>query len=153
MANVFLSYARDDTGKASSLARMLERAGYSVWWDRNIEGGSEYTREIEDALKQAEVVAVLWSAHSVGSAWVRDEAASGRDTNRLVPINLDASDPPLGFRQYQTIDLSSWNGRDGTALKALKSAIAARIARPTSPVPDTPPIAGSVTGQIGRAHV
>ena len=147
MANVFLSYARDDTGKASSLARMLERAGYSVWWDRNIEGGSEYTREIEDALKQAEVVAVLWSVHSVGSAWVRDEAASGRDTNRLVPVSLDACDPPLGFRQYQTIDLSRWNGRDGTALKTLKSAIAAKIARPTSPVPDTPHNASSMTGR------
>ena len=133
MANVFLSYARENTGQASTLARFLERAGYSVWWDRNIEGGSEYTREIDDALNQAEVVVVLWSAHSVGSAWVRDEAASGRDTNRLVPVKLDHAEAPLGFRQFQTIDLSRWKGRDGPVLKTLKSAVAAKVTRSGKP--------------------
>lgn len=129
MAEVFLSYAREDTGRAKALAGALERAGRSVWWDRNIEGGSEYSVEIDEELKQADAVVVLWSAHSVGSAWVRDEAASGRDSNRLVPVKLDDAEAPLGFRQFQTIDLSRWKGRDGPGLKTLKSAVAAKVAR------------------------
>ncbi|MEP6982236.1 MAG: TIR domain-containing protein [Sphingomicrobium sp.] len=127
MAQVFLSYTSDDVGRAKALAAAIERAGFTVWWDRELIGGAEYSREIEDALKAAEVVVVLWSKNSVDSAWVRDEAAVGRDTGRLVPVRLDASEPPLGFRQYQTIDLSRWNGRsDSAALTTLKNAIAAK---------------------------
>ena len=146
MAEVFLSYAREDTGRAKALATALERAGRSVWWDRNIEGGSEYSVEIDDELKSAAAVVVLWSAHSVGSAWVRDEAAAGRDSNRLIPIKLDQAEPPLGFRQFQTIDLSNWKGRDGPGLKTIKSAVAAKVARsgrPASQPATVPPPAAA----------
>jgi tetratricopeptide (TPR) repeat protein len=66
---------------------------------------------IEEALKAADAVVVLWSRNSVESAWVRDEAAAGRDTGRLVPVTIDGTEPPLGFRQFQTIDMSGGNGR------------------------------------------
>lgn len=111
MANVFLSYDREDSGRARSVAEALEEAGHSVWWDRHIRGGSQFSKEIEEALARAEAVVVLWSIHSVDSAWVRDEAATGRDSGRLVPARIDRTQPPLGFRQYQTIDLSRWKGR------------------------------------------
>src|SRR6185369_153255 len=32
------------------------------------------------------------------------------DTNRLVPVSLNGSRPPLGFRQFHTVDLAEWNG-------------------------------------------
>jgi hypothetical protein len=110
MAGVFLSYDREDLPRARSLALALERAGHSVWWDRHIKGGAQYSNEIEQALKRAEAVVVLWSRNSIDSAWVRDEAAAARDAGRLVPARLDPSEPPLGFRQYHTIDLSRWKG-------------------------------------------
>ena len=111
MAKVFLSYDRDDTERARPLALALERAGHSVWWDLHIRGGEQYTKVIDEALKAADAVVVLWSRFSVDSAWVRDEAAAGRDSGRLVPAALDDTVPPLGFRQFQTIDLSLWRGR------------------------------------------
>jgi tetratricopeptide (TPR) repeat protein len=125
MASVFLSYVRDDAEKARALAGALERAGHDVWWDRRIKGGAQYSAEIENALDNAEKVVVLWSTKSVGSAWVRDEAAAGRDTGRLVPVLLDSAQPPLGFRQFQTIDLSRWKRRSqGAQLQDLLDAIA-----------------------------
>lgn len=111
MARVFLSYVRNDAAKARTLAGALEGAGHSVWWDSNIKGGTEYSKEIEQALNDAEAVVVLWSRNAVNSPWVRDEAAAGRDRGRLVPVRLDETDPPMGFRQYQHIDLSKWKGR------------------------------------------
>lgn len=105
MASVFLSYDREDAGKARSIAGALEKAGHSVWWDQHIRGGAQYSKEIDKALKLADAVVVLWSECSVESAWVRDEAAAGRDSGRLVPVSLDGTEPPLGFRQYQTIAL------------------------------------------------
>jgi tetratricopeptide (TPR) repeat protein len=111
MAKVFLSYDRDDTERARPVALALEKAGHAVWWDLHIRGGEQYTKVIDEALKAADAVVVLWSESSVESAWVRDEAAAGRDSGRLVPASLDDTVPPLGFRQYQTIDLSHWKGR------------------------------------------
>jgi hypothetical protein len=111
VADIFLSYVRADAARARALASLLEDASYSVWWDRHIKGGTQFAQEIEAALKAAKKVVVLWSERSVGSPWVRDEAAAGRDTGRLVPISLDGTQGPLGFGQYQTIDFSGWRGR------------------------------------------
>ncbi len=111
MARVFLSYARDDVDAARELADAIGNAGHDVWWDRHLHGGSRFTDEIDRALKQAEAVVVLWSKSSIQSAWVQDEAAEGRDSQRLVPISFGAAKPPLGFRQFHTIDLGSWTGQ------------------------------------------
>ena len=125
MASLFLSYAREDVERVRPLARALERDGHSVWWDRHISGGQQFAGAIEQALAAAEVVIVCWTQSSVRSDWVRDEAAAGRDNGRLVPVTLDGCSPPLGFRQYHTIDLSGWNGRPRSpVLRPLKAAIA-----------------------------
>ena len=111
VADVFLSYDHDDADRAAPIAAMLEEAGHSVWWDRHIRGGAEYNSEIEGAVERADAVVVLWSERSVRSAWVRDEAAEGRDRGKLVPVLLDPVRPPMGFRQFQTIDVSGWKPR------------------------------------------
>lgn len=107
MTKVFLSYDRDDQTLARKIADLLEAAGHSVWWDRHIKGGAQFSEQIDHALEGAEAVVVLWSKRSIASPWVRDEAAVGRDSGRLVPVSIDKCIPPLGFRQYQTIDLSN----------------------------------------------
>src|SRR5690349_21755038 len=111
MAGVFLSYDRDDVDRARPLAAALEKAGHEVWWDLHVRGGAQFSKVIEEALKAADAVVVLWSKQSVESAWVKDEATAGRDNGRLIPISLDGTAPPLGFRQFQTIDFSKWKGR------------------------------------------
>ena len=108
MARVFLSYAREDVETARKLAGLLSDSGQTVWWDRHVHGGANFSIEIDRELKNAEIVMVLWSPASIASAWVQDEAAEGRDSGRLVPTILDSIKPPLGFRQLQCIDLSEW---------------------------------------------
>ncbi|HLO21159.1 MAG TPA: TIR domain-containing protein [Sphingomicrobium sp.] len=110
MARIFLSYARDDLDAAKQLAGCISGAGHDVWWDRHLHGGSRFATEIDKALKDAEAVVVLWSPTSIDSAWVQDEAAEGRDSGRLVPVSVGSAKPPLGFRQFQTIDLGAWDG-------------------------------------------
>lgn len=114
MASIFLSYDRGDEARAAQIATQFQRAGHSVWWDRQIKGGGEFDAEIEAALNAADKVVVLWSERAVKSAWVRDEAAAGRDSGRLVPATLDGTPPPLGFRQFQTVNLSKAKGRGGS---------------------------------------
>lgn len=127
MASVFLSYSREDVAKAQAVATALERLGHSVWWDRQVHGGSRFSKEIERALKRSDAVLVLWSRASIESAWVQDEAAEGRDSDRLVAALIDDCKPPLGFRQYQAVDLSAWKGRaNAPAINMVHQAILAK---------------------------
>ncbi|MEL6860023.1 MAG: TIR domain-containing protein [Pseudomonadota bacterium] len=111
LTTVFVSYSRGDRERAIPIIRLLEMAGFAVWWDGKLEVGERYLETTEHALETAKAVVVLWSATSIGSDWVRDEAMSGRDRKCLVPVSIDGSMPPLGFRQIQTVDLSQWNQR------------------------------------------
>lgn len=112
---VFLSYARADRKRALPVIAALEAAGIKVWWDGLLEGGDTFLPTTEAALEDADAVVVLWSATSVDSHWVRDEATRGRERGCLVPLRLDKSRPPLGFRQFQTIDLARWRGKSDAA--------------------------------------
>jgi tetratricopeptide (TPR) repeat protein len=150
MASLFLSYAREDIECIRPLAKALERDGHSVWWDRHIAGGEEFAGAIEQALAAADVVVACWSASANRSPWVRDEAGAGRDKGRLVPVTLDGCLPPLGFRQYHTIDLSGWNGRTRSpALKPLKAAIAERASGAPTPESAATVSVGKPRGRFG----
>jgi TolB-like protein len=123
---VFLSYARADQDAARKLAHALGESGLVVWWDTLIEGGAAFARTIEAALDRCDAVLVLWSPRSVESDWVLDEAARGRELHKLVPVTLDGTMPPLGFRQYQSIDLSRWSGQiDAGEIAAIARGVAA----------------------------
>lgn len=110
MTRIFMSYAREDRSRVEQISAALEAAGYKVWWDHQIKGGSFFAEEINRELLESDVVTVLWSQAALASNWVLDEAAEGRDMAKLVPLVIDGSRPPLGYRQYQTIDLSCWDG-------------------------------------------
>jgi TolB-like protein/Tfp pilus assembly protein PilF len=109
-ATVFLSYARADKDRAVRLVQALQAAGLEVWCDTLIEGGAEFARTIEAAIGTCDAVVVVWSNASVGSDWVLDEAAKGRDLRKLVPVSLDGVEPPMGFRRYHSINLAGWDG-------------------------------------------
>ncbi len=110
-AYVFVSYARADEKQAKAIIACIEKAGFKAWWDGLIPGGERFGARIGEALEGAGAVVVLWSAHSLQSNWVKDEAEWGRDHHRLVPISLDGSQPPLGFRQLQCLDVSQGGAR------------------------------------------
>jgi len=134
LARVFLSYARADADGTKRLAELVARAGHEVWWDREIQGGSRFSNEIDKALGNAEAVVVLWSAASLESAWVQDEATEGRDSGRLVPVIVEPVRPPLGFRQYQSIDLTDLGASgDPAQLDALLRTIAKMDGGPEQP--------------------
>lgn len=124
LADIFISYSRADRKRVEKLANAFEASGYTVWWDRNIQGGAQFAAEIERQLNQAKAVVVVWSKQSVGSEWVLDEAGQAREDDKLVPITLDEIMPPLGFRQRQAVDFSRWNNAiDAPEFESLTTAI------------------------------
>ncbi len=139
MADVFLSYARGDRAVAERLAQAIGEAGLSVWWDRHIKGGAEFSLDIERQLESAKRVLVLWSEEAVVSRWVRDEASVAADSGRLVSATIDGTPPPLGFRQFQTIDLKGWSARGAAIPEALAEALEVETPPPAASRPSTPP--------------
>lgn len=122
MADIFLSYARGDQPRVEALASALNEAGYSIWWDKQIEGGRHFAKDIEKEISAAKAVIVVWSENSVESNWVLDEASFGRDEGKLVPVSFDGTMPPFGFRQIQSIDFSAWP-KDSSAFDALQRSL------------------------------
>ena len=110
MADVFLSYAREDSARAEQVARGLEQAGLDVFWDNEIPPGATWADHIEQKLTQCKVLVVLWSEHSTKSQWVREEARMGRDKGVMVPVMIDTSTPPFGFGEVQAANLANWSG-------------------------------------------
>lgn len=142
--NVFMSYARADRARVEKLAAILEARGISLWWDKMIEGGSAFAREIEERLETADAVVVVWSRTSVESDWVLDEAGHGRDRKRLVPVSLDGTPPPLGFRQYHAVSLADWRGNaDGAEIDELLRGIAAAAGAPEPARTSAAPVPGA----------
>jgi TolB-like protein len=123
--SVFVSYSRGDLDRARPVIVLLEGAGFDVWWDGRLEGGENYLATTETALETADCVVVLWSQTSVASHWVRDEAQRGRERGCLVPLSLDGTMAPLGFRQFQLLDIAGWSG-DPAADEASRILVAVR---------------------------
>jgi adenylate cyclase len=110
MADVFVSYARPDEPLAGRVADALRAEGYAVWRDDELPAHRAYADVIEERLKGARAVVVLWSAEAAKSHWVRAEADAARSLGTLIQASLDGTIPPLPFNQIQCADLNGWSG-------------------------------------------
>src|SRR5512138_385729 len=110
MADVFISYAREDAETAHRFADGFQSAGFSVWWDDALRSGEAFDVGIERALREARAVVVLWSTNSVSSRWVRAEATQADRNRTLVPVTIEPCQRPIIFELTHTADLSHWQG-------------------------------------------
>jgi hypothetical protein len=94
MSDIFISYARQDRPRAEVIAKALEDHGWSVWCDLRIPTGKTFRQVIQEQFDQARCVIVLWSATSVVSEWVIEEATDGKDRPVLVPVLIERVRPP-----------------------------------------------------------
>lgn len=142
MADIFISYAREDSERTAHIARSLESLGYDVFWDFEIPPGENWSDYTQNKLAQSKIMIVLWSGQSIGSQWVREEARLGRDAGKLIPVMLDQVSAPFGFGEVQAADLTSWTGHaDDAVWRRFVSALQARIGAPTgNPAPQPRPI-------------
>jgi small GTP-binding protein len=131
MADIFISYAREDLETAKTLAQALADQSWSVWWDTRLQAGEVWSEVIERELKAARCVVVLWSKTSVQSHWVREEATEGLERRILVPALIEDVQPPLPFGGIQAEHLIDWYGEQShTGFKRLVDAVASRIGLP-----------------------
>jgi TIR domain len=130
MADIFISYSRENRIEAAKLAADLASEGWSVWWDRHLAAGDEYRDDITRELAQARAVIAIWTAASVKSEWVRAEANRARAAGKLIPVKMEDvsyEDIPLPFGEIVTISL-----KDN---EELRKAVVSTLNRPGQPAP------------------
>ncbi len=137
MADIFVSYSRQDRERVAPLVAALEANGWSVWWDPDISPGEEFDSLISRELESAKTLIVVWTPQSVESRWVRGEARDAADRGVLVPVRFDNAKLPIDFRALHATDLDGWNeDRDDAAFLSLCKALESKLgaARPVATV-------------------
>jgi TolB-like protein len=110
VTDVFISYARSTARLAQTIAQALRSEGYSVWIDDDLPAHRDYPTVIEEQLRAAKAVLVLWSADAVKSRWVPAEADVAHEAGTLIQLSLDEATPPLPFNRMQCEALAGWAG-------------------------------------------
>jgi len=146
MSHVFISYARSDEPIASVVAECLREAGFDVWRDDELPAHRAYAEVIEERIKGAAAVVVLWSAEAAKSQWVRAEADTARTSLTLVQASLDGTIPPLPFNQIQCADLKDWDRkRTATGWRKLAASVAELAGNPAQAEASKRPTSGGVS--------
>lgn len=110
--HIFISYKREDADTANLVRMALQAHGMKVWWDEKLQTGQHWEGVIDQALRDASVVVVLWSELAVNSDWVKQEASFAKLSDNLVQARIrDCSIPPQ-FAAIMAADLRSWNKRE-----------------------------------------
>jgi adenylate cyclase len=133
MSDVFISYARSGEEQAKRVEIALVDSGFAVWRDSKLPAHRAYSEVIEERLRLARAVVVLWSADATRSHWVRAEADAAREAGTLVQATLDGTIAPMPFNQIQCADLRGADDPvNASGWPALLASVQA-LARPTAP--------------------
>jgi hypothetical protein len=130
MADIFISYKREDRPFAERLSIVLEQLGFEVWWDFDLLSGDRYRRVIRAIIDECKVAVVVWSELAVQSDFVLDEAEYAKAQGKLCPARIDDVVLPFGFGSIHTDDLRAWDGElFDSNFQSLVKAVETRVGR------------------------
>ena len=110
-AEIFISYARSTAAQAQAVAeRSARRWATSVWLDDDLPAHRAYTDVIEERLRAATAVVVIWSAEAAKSEWVQSEADLARAGPQAGAADASTGRLPMPFDRIQCADLAGWTG-------------------------------------------
>lgn len=139
MADIFISYNREDAEVARRFRDALAAEGFDVWWDDDLRTGVAYDEVTEAALRSAKAVVVLWSTRSTASRWVRSEAALALSRGTFLPVMIETCERPIMFELTQTPDLSGWKGHPADPLwQRFVADVRRHMSGEGGPAPETP---------------
>ncbi len=100
MADIFISYSRQDSEQANLLTELLTSAGLSVWIDRSgIEAATSWSEEIVDALDSCKAFIVMLSPASVASHnVVKEVSLASEKRKKILPLDLEPVELPKNMQ-------------------------------------------------------
>jgi adenylate cyclase len=144
MPDVFISYARSTEAAAHRIAGALRALGYDIWRDDELPAHRDYAEVIEERLRSAKAVVVVWSAEAAKSQWVRAEADIARESGTMVQLTLDGAPLPMPFSRIQCADMTGWTGEaDQPGWRKVVGSVAELLGRPHAPASAPAPLASA----------
>lgn len=111
MADVFLSYKRDERAAVETIASRLRDLGLTVWFDASLSAGETFNAEIDREARAARAILVCWSPAARESEWVNAEAMIGFEQKKLATCYVAGPDhfsAPTPFNTSHAEDLRAW---------------------------------------------
>jgi hypothetical protein len=143
VADIFISYSKQDQEQARLLAAFLEAEGYSVWWDSSLLSGDNYRKIIMTELGRARATVVIWTENSIHSDWVQSESGRAHADRKLIPVKargLSYRDipPPFDNMHIENVD----------DREKILAAVVALLAKPASSLSLVSKIAKTTRSQL-----
>ena len=120
LAQIFLSYAREDKEKIEKLYQQLSNAEFKPWMDtKDILPGERWELAIQEAIRCSDLFLVCLSKASVKKrGWFQKEIRKARDVSNgmldsdiyLIPVRLEDCDVPESLRCFQWVNLFEEDG-------------------------------------------
>jgi hypothetical protein len=124
VADVFISYKREERQAVERLAQELRRLGLDVWFDASLNAGEAFSDEIDREAHAAKAILVCWSPTARESQWVKSEALIGFEQRKLAACYVAGPDgfyPPTPFNSIHAEDLRAWVGTPSNTHAGYKS--------------------------------
>ena len=106
--DVFISYSSQDKEAAQAICHILEQNEIRCWMaPRDIPAGAEYGDLIDEAIKSATIVVVLFSETAATSLWVKGELNIAFEEQKvIIPFRLDKT--PLKGQNRVILNQKHW---------------------------------------------
>ena len=91
MSKIFISYSSLDSQQAVDYYGALVRLAHEVWMDRaDLKGGQEWLQIIQERIRWADTMVVIWSANALASTWVQTELQYAHALGKkIIPVRID----------------------------------------------------------------
>jgi hypothetical protein len=122
MADIFISYHRDDSTRLSNLIDALKALGISVCDQASTmcvakKLGENLADRIGTEIEHSKLFVVVWSQKSIESNWIAEQVKFADALNKsLVPVSIDRARPPLSYGLKYTINFEEKLGSDAEAV-------------------------------------
>jgi hypothetical protein len=109
VADVFISYKREDRSRVAIIADILSDLGLTAWFDASLISGESWETVINREVGAASAMLVCWTPQAVGSVQVMREVLLGVTRKMLAPVFLEKCVLPQGLDSKHVADLTHWD--------------------------------------------
>jgi hypothetical protein len=149
MADIVLTFAREDQAAGDAVGAALTAAGFDVVADTPPSARSWLAKRAE----QSRAVVVLWSRHTSGSPSVLRQAAQARQVGKLVSARLDkAAPPPRMARGLVSVDLQAPDGLDVLLARLTAAGAPPKALTAAKPIAAAPPLSVAKSAKVAAAE-
>jgi len=109
VADVFISYKREDRPRVAIIAELLADLGLSAWFDASLVSGDTWQSVINREAGQASAMLVCWTPQAAASVQVLREVLEGVRRKIYAPVMVERCELPAELNRTHMPDLSDWN--------------------------------------------